>query len=128
MGRTGDVRLNLGMSEANAPGSFVVPKTRLRPRGRSDLSVDGEWGETVISGSFALVARLLVLQKFLGSCDGVSDGRLAHSTSPKIFPSHKIPIANTTSRLIMDHWVGGMSVQTAILHMHVFDVLPPSTF
>lgn len=60
-----------------------------------------------ISGSFALVARLLALQKFLGNCDGVSGGRLAYSTSPKIFPSHKIPIANTTSRLLMDHWVGG---------------------
>lgn len=36
------VRLNLGMSEANAAGSLVVPKKRLRPKGGSDLSADGE--------------------------------------------------------------------------------------
>jgi len=85
------------MSEANAPGSLVVPKARLRPRGRSNLGVDAAGGGIDISGSFALVARLLVLQKFLGNCDRVSDGRLAYSTSPNIFPSHKIPVANTTS-------------------------------
>lgn len=54
-------------------------------------------GSGVGLSSFALVARLLVFQKFLGNCDGVSDGRLAYSMSPKIFPSHKMPLANTTS-------------------------------
>lgn len=42
LGRTDDVRLNLGMSDANAPGSLVVPKMTLRPKERSNLNVDGE--------------------------------------------------------------------------------------
>lgn len=42
LGRTDDVRLNLGMSDANASGSSVVPKMRLRPRERSNLNADGE--------------------------------------------------------------------------------------
>lgn len=116
------------MSEIISSGNSLVPKTRLRHWRRPHLSVGGEWGGIDISGSSALVAKLLVFQKFLGNCDGVSDGRLAYSTSPKIFPSHKIPLANTTSRLLIGPWVGGMSVQTALLHVGVFDVLPPSAF
>lgn len=83
------VRLNLEMSEINASGNSVVSKTGLRQWRRPHLSVHGEWSGIDISGSFVLVARLLVFQKFLGNCDGVSDGRLAYSMSPEIFPSHK---------------------------------------
>lgn len=75
---------------------FFVSKTRRRHWRRPHLCVDGEWSGIDISGSFALVARLLDL-KLLGNRDGVSDGRLAYSTSPKIFPSHKMPLANSTS-------------------------------
>lgn len=109
----------------NASGNSVVPRTRLRHWRRPHLSVEGAID---VSGSFAMVARLLVFQKFLGNCDGVSDGRLAYSVSPKVFPSHKMPLANTTSRLLMCPWVGGMCVQTALQHVGVFDVLPPSAF
>lgn len=97
MGKTDNVRMNLEMSEINVSGNFIVSKTRLRHWKRPHLIVDGKWGEIDISGSFALVARLLVFQKFLGNCDGVSDGRLAYSMSTKIFPSDKMPLANTTS-------------------------------
>lgn len=93
---TDEVRLNLEMSGINISGNSVVSKTRLRHWRRPHLCVDGEWSGIDISGSFALVARLLVL-KLLGNRDGVSDGRLAYSTSPKIFPSHKMPLANSTS-------------------------------
>lgn len=84
LGRTDDVRLNSAMSEANTPRTLVVLKVRLRPRDRCNLSVDGESGGIDISGSFALIARILVLQKFLGNCDGVFGGRLTYSVSKSL--------------------------------------------
>lgn len=127
LGRTDDVRLNSEMSEANAPRTLVVLKVRLRPKGRCNLSVDGKWGGVDISGFFALVVRILVLQKFLGNCDGIFDGRLTYSMSKSLSApqdsrsQHHFLIPNGS-------WVGGMSAQTATQHVGVFDVLPPSAF